>query len=84
MGEKMKIIFIGCVEFSYRSLNAILELQYQNIEVVGVVTKKTSPFNSDFCSLKDIAQENHIPCYIAETNDQKLMLEWIEQFTFSK
>ncbi|MFD1037187.1 methionyl-tRNA formyltransferase [Virgibacillus byunsanensis] len=76
----MKIIFIGCVKFSYRALNAILEKQNQNIEVVGVVTKKTSPFNSDFCSLEDIAKENDIPCYIAETKEQKLMLEWIEQF----
>ena len=41
----MKILFIGTVEFSYRALKKLVEL---NADIVGVCTKDKSNFNSDF------------------------------------
>lgn len=48
----MRVCLIGCVEFSEHALQKLKELESQDIcEVVGVVTKKSSQFNSDFVDL---------------------------------
>ena len=53
----MRIVFIGCVESSYLFLKELIK---NNIEIAGVVTKKESSFNSDFCDLSLICEENDI------------------------
>ena len=40
----MKILFIGCVEFSKKTLQKLIDL---NSQVVGVCTKEKSKFNND-------------------------------------
>jgi len=48
----MRVCLIGCVEFSKHALQKLLELEAQNMcEVVGVITKQSSPSNSDFVDL---------------------------------
>lgn len=47
--EKLKIIYIGCVESSKRFLEGILELDF--VEISGLVTKQASKVNSDFVDL---------------------------------
>jgi methionyl-tRNA formyltransferase len=54
----MKIIFIGCVSFSEKALLKLLEL---HANVVGIVTKEKSTYNSDFSDLSEIAEKNNIP-----------------------
>jgi hypothetical protein len=44
----MKIGFIGCVESSQVALEALLASEEKDYQVVGVITKKSSPFNTDF------------------------------------
>ena len=45
----MKILFIGTVDFSERSLQKLIEL---DAEIVGVCGKKKTKFNIDFVNLK--------------------------------
>lgn len=73
----MRIVFIGCVESSDRLLRRVL--QVPEAEVVGIVTRHSSSFNSDFCSLEPLAGEYDIPCYIESGNDQDEMAAWIRK-----
>lgn len=71
----MKIAFIGSVEFSFHTLKHLLTIP--EVEIVGVVTRKSSSFNSDFCSLESLASAAGVPCFIAEANEQSQMAEWL-------
>lgn len=72
----MKAVFIGCVESSYRTLKALID--YDEISLVGVVTRKVSPFNADFVSLDRLANDNGIPVFYADENQPDDMANWIE------
>lgn len=71
----MKIVFIGCVEFSYCALEGLLAVN--GVEIVGVITRENSVINSDFRSLKGIAEQRQIPYLIVDGNEQDKMLDWI-------
>lgn len=63
----MRIVFIGCVQSSYLFLEKLIE---HNIEIAGVVTKKESGFNSDFCDLSLLCEKNEIDyIHIKHIND---------------
>lgn len=47
------------------------------IDVVGIVTRKSSPFNSDFVSLKAVADEHGIPVFFADGHSNEDMAKWI-------
>ncbi|MCM1217006.1 MAG: methionyl-tRNA formyltransferase [Lachnospiraceae bacterium] len=65
----MKAIFIGCVESSEIFLRTLLE---NNADIVGVITKRESKFNSDFVNLSDTAEQNNIPyLYVENINDRQ-------------
>ena len=65
----MKILYIGCVKSSYRELKILIE---SGKNVIGVITKKASNFNSDFCDISSLADENDIPfLHIDDINDIK-------------
>lgn len=71
----MRIVFIGNVEFSYRLLSKLIALK---VDIVGVVTKEFSDFNSDFVDLTEICKANDIPCkYIKNVNDDECVT-WIK------
>jgi bifunctional polymyxin resistance protein arnA len=71
----MKILFIGAVEFSYKSLEKLIEL---NAEIVGVCTKKVSNFNSDFADLTPLCNKVNIPLrYVDDVNSIE-SIEWIK------
>ena len=74
----MKIVFMGCVEFSVMTLEHLLSIEHDNVQVVGVITRKSSPFNTDFSSLVPLAEKNDIPYFLAEGNDQDAMLNWVK------
>lgn len=56
----MKIVFIGCVESSHIFLEYLIS---DKADIVCVITKKTAGFNSDYCDLSDICNDNNIPIY---------------------
>lgn len=72
----MKAVFIGCVETSLRALQTLLSCD--GIEICGVVTRRASPFNADFCALEPIASAQGIPVFFADGQDHSVLAEWID------
>ncbi len=74
----MKIVFIGTVEFSRKSLEKIIDMK---AEVVGVCTKEKSTFNSDFSDLIPICEKNNIPYKFIDNINSKENIEWIKSLS---
>jgi len=72
----MRIVFIGCVQFSHTTLKHLIALD--EAAVVGVITRKASPFNADFQSLKTLASEANIPYFLAERTNERAMATWLK------
>ena len=71
----MKVVLIGSVEFSLRVLEKLITI---DVDLVGVCTKKSSTFNSDFFDLKPLCDINEVPClYVDDINSTK-SVEWIK------
>jgi methionyl-tRNA formyltransferase len=68
---------IGCVQFSCAMLEQVLTLE--DVEVVGVVTRRSSTFNADFCSLEPIAEARDVPVFVDVGNQQEQMARWIRE-----
>ena len=71
----MRILFIGSVEFSKKTLQKLIKL---NAQVVGVCTKKKTKFNSDFADLRPICKKNKIPVKIVNDINSKNSCFWIK------
>lgn len=72
----MRIVFIGCVKFSKVTLEKLITLK---ADIVGIVTKSTSSFNSDFFDLTDIAIENQIPFKTVNDINHPNNVKWINE-----
>ena len=70
----MRIIFIGTVLSSYIKLKKIIELK---ANVVGVITKKSSDFNSDYYDLSPLCKHYNIPVFYYEKTKEVLLEKWI-------
>jgi methionyl-tRNA formyltransferase len=70
----MRIVFIGTVEFSLKSLEKLIFL---DANIVGVCTKELSKINSDFADLVPLCQENQIPYRLVTDINSRENLEWI-------
>ncbi len=71
----MKILFIGTVEFSLKTLKKLIDMK---ADVVGVCTKEVSVFNSDFADLTPLCKGNEIPFkYIDDINSVE-NIAWIK------
>ena len=71
----MRIVFMGCVDFSHALLSKVLTLP--DAKVVGVITRESSAFNTDFCSLRPLADRANIPCFFDAGNSQEEMATWM-------
>lgn len=71
----MRIVFIGCVDFSHAALAHVRTLP--EAEVVGVVTRSASPANADFHSLAEQAQLISCPLLFADTRDDARLAHFI-------
>jgi methionyl-tRNA formyltransferase len=71
----MRILFIGSVKFSHKILEKLIGI---NGEIVGVCTKKSSPFNSDFFDLKPLCDLHSIPCRYASDINSKENIKWVK------
>ena len=72
----MKIIFIGSVNFSAKALEKLIEI---DAKIIGIITKESSVFNSDFCNLKPIGNLNKIPTIYANNINNDETLLWIRE-----
>ena len=74
----MRVVFVGTVEFSLRTLEKLIDL---DVNLVGVCTKKSSPFNSDFADLTPVCTTNSIPCLHVGNINSEESIEWIEKLS---
>lgn len=74
----MRILFIGTVEFSYKALKKLIEL---NAEIVGVCTKKKSDFNSDFEDLTPLCKKADIPFKYVDDINSNENIDWIRSLS---
>jgi methionyl-tRNA formyltransferase len=72
----MKVGFIGCVESSELALKIVLAVD--NVEVVGVITKETSAFNSDHVDLSYLCKNHGIPFYFEDSSDKLAGVKFME------
>lgn len=56
--KKIKILFIGTVNFSEKALCCLIDNKF---DVIGIITKKESNYNTDFSDLSTLAKKNNIP-----------------------
>lgn len=73
----LRILYIGCVEFSALGLQKCIEAGFPP---VAVVTKKQSQYNSDFADLSLIADRHGIPCKYANDINHDANIDWIKQY----
>lgn len=71
----MKAVFIGTVDFSLSCLEVLVQTE---IEIVGVLTKEKSTFNSDFTDLTPFCQENSIPVKYFKNINNDDIYNWVE------
>lgn len=74
--KKTRVVFVGCVVFSNEVLKSLLK--FKTLEIVGIVTKKNSKFNSDFLSLANIAEKKSIPFFFNDNKNTKELFQFIK------
>ena len=74
---KRKVLFIGCVDFSRALLEEVAACGL--VSLCGVVTKRCSPFNSDFCDLSGIAKQKNIPVHYVDEGGTSCLLPFIDK-----
>jgi methionyl-tRNA formyltransferase len=74
----MKIVFIGCVKFSRDTLQKLIELK---AEVVGIISKEESNFNSDFYDVSIIADLHGIPSKKVKDINHPNNISWIKNLS---
>ena len=70
----MRILYIGSVIFSLKILEKLFSI---NANIVGVITKNKSNFNSDFCDLSEISKSKDLPVHISNNINSDETLDWI-------
>ncbi len=72
----MRIVYIGSVIFSAKALEKLISIK---ADVVGVVTKNESTFNSDFFDISSIAKSNVIPFHYTSNINSPETVKWIKE-----
>tara|TARA_B100002052_G_scaffold186518_1_gene169903 strand:+ start:6096 stop:6983 length:888 start_codon:yes stop_codon:yes gene_type:complete len=75
----MNVFFIGSVLFSRSMLETVLQIN--NLNIVGIATKKKSLFNSDHSDLSDLALINKIPYKFVKSINDENILTWIKNLS---
>lgn len=71
----MKAVFIGTVDFSLSCLKVLVET---DIEIVGVLTKEKSNFNSDYADLAPFCNKYSIPVKHFTNVNNPDILDWVK------
>ena len=74
----MKIGFIGCVQSSQMALNTLLSMKPTGVDIVAVITRKESNFNSDYVNLSPLCKENNIPVHFEDTQNKERSIEFMK------
>lgn len=73
----MKIIYIGCVESSYKFLEALL---LEDVDIVGVITKRSSAYNSDFRDITPLCEKYNIPYIYVDNINAEQSINFIKTY----
>lgn len=73
---KLRILFIGTVQFSEAALKKLIDI---NANIVGVITKKESSFNADFVDLSTLAKQNNIPFLHVKSANSNEAIKFIKE-----
>lgn len=71
----MRIVFIGTVEFSKKTLEKLICLK---ADITGVVTKRASIYNSDFANLTKVCDKSGIPHIFVKDINSAENIKWIK------
>ena len=78
MKKSLRVILIGCVESSKEALLALQKIDKACCNLVGVMTKKKSVFNSDFVDLSPLVTEESIS--VLYYDDSELTtIDWLRK-----
>jgi methionyl-tRNA formyltransferase len=74
----LRVALIGCVASSAAALGALLGLGPDKARVVGVITRRASTFNADFCDLMPLVAPSSLPVLFAEeVPDDAAQAAWL-------
>ena len=73
----MRIVIIGCVDFSAAMLGMLLD--HPEAEIVGLVTRNESSANADFHDLQPFARQAGCPVFLSTGKDQQTMAAWLRE-----
>lgn len=62
----LRVALIGCVASSQVALRTLLDIDGSRVQLVGVITRRGSSFNSDYFDLASTAREHNIPVLYGE------------------
>ena len=72
----MRALFIGTVTFSYHTLSSLIG---EGAEIIGVITKVRSDFNTDFKDLAPLCKENNIEYKYVRNINHENNISWIRE-----
>jgi methionyl-tRNA formyltransferase len=76
--ERIPVFFIGCVQSSEVALRALLARP--EIAVFGVLTLRSSNYNSDFVDISGIASDFDVPVHYAEETDKQALTALLTKY----
>jgi methionyl-tRNA formyltransferase len=79
MKAKLRIAIISCVRFGQVLLEELASMT--TVEICGIVTRKNSHYNADFCDLSLTPGMEEVPVYWAAGVDQIAMESWLQQIS---
>lgn len=74
---KKKIIFIGNLIFSYELLKVLLK--NKNFDIIGIVSKNKSIYNSDHVSLKEISKNKNIKYFNYKNKNDEQLINFVKK-----
>jgi methionyl-tRNA formyltransferase len=70
----MRILFIGCVDYSKKILEHLIDHRF---EIVGIITKDDTGFNADYSDISLIASVKNIPFIKTKNVNEEEVLAWV-------
>jgi methionyl-tRNA formyltransferase len=76
----MRVALIGCVASSQVALRSLLEIDGSRIQLVGVITLRSSRYNSDYVDLSLIAHEHNLPIlHLEDLETDAQQADWLRK-----
>lgn len=75
--KRIQVFFIGCVQSSEVALKALLARS--EIDIFGVLTLRSSNYNSDFVDIAEIASDFGVPVHYAEETDSRALASLLRE-----